>query len=468
MKSVLKPIFLLLVFAGLLSTTSCVKDNFDAPPAGGQDPDIEVTYTIAQFKALWTGSNYYVNDTSVVIMGTVVADDESGNFYKNLIIQDSTGGIALRLDASSLYTQYPVGRRVFIKCKGLWIGDYNGLIQLGATPDNAGDLAPIPSGLFDTYILKGSWGNTVTPKVVTISQLNGNPDLYQSTLIELDNVEFTPADAGQTYADAVNQLSVNRTVKDCGSGNMLVRTSGFASFAGKKTPTGNGSLVAIFSVFGADAQLLVREPADVVMDSVRCGGGVIGGDGIAGVASYYSGSDVTLPAGKIIEGIVISDKDNLNINNKNLVLQDSTGGIVVRFASAHSFALGQKVRVDVGGQTLTSYNGLIEVDGVPNANATATGTGSITPRVATFAQITANATAWESTLVQVTGVTITGSSTYAGSLIMNDGTASMTMFTLNSATFSGNSVPAGSVTVTGIVSDFNGVQMNIRDDSDVQ
>lgn len=460
---------MLLVFAGLVSITSCVKDNFDEPPTGGQDPNIEVTYTIAQLKALWTGSNVYISDSNVVIKGIVVADDKTGNFYKTLIIQDSTGGIALRLDGTSLYTQYPIGRKVFIKCRGLWLGDYNNLLQLGGAVDNAGDVVEIPSAMFDQYILKGTWGNTVVPTNVTIDQLNANTALYQNTLIQLNGVEFASSDAGQPYADPVNQQSVNRTVKNCSNDNILVRTSGFSSFAGKTTPSGNGHLIAVFSVFGSDAQLLIRDPeTDVKMDTTRCGGGVIGGSGIMGIRSYYSGSDVTLPANKFVEGIVISDKDNGNIDPKNCVIQDSTGGIIVRFQSAHSFTVGQRIRVDVSNQDLIEFNGLMEVDFVPNANATVLGSGSITPRQVTAADLNTNFEAWESTLVRIINASISGSGTYSGTNSISDGTGTVDLYTRSGASFSGSSLPAGTVSVTAIVSDFNGLQIMMRSSADVQ
>lgn len=463
MKKVFGFITLAVFFMGL---SSCLKENYDTPPTGGKDPDIQPNITIKDLKALYTGTAFQIT-TDYVFRAVVTADDKSGNFYKTIVVEDSTGGIALKLDGSSLYTEFPIGRRVFVKCKGLWMGDYNNLIQLGGYINADGDLDDIPSTLFDSHILKGVYGLPVVPKAVSISQLN---DSHQNTLIELNGVEFASADAGKPYADAVNKFSQNRTVKNCTGGNIIVRTSGYSSFAGQVTPSGNGKLLAIYTVFGTTPQLVLRDPSDLKMDSTRCGGGgVVTGNGIMGIRGLWTGSDVTVPSGKTIKGIVICDKDQANTDPKNLVIQDSTGGMVVRFTANHTYAAGDEVTVDLSGLTLTSFNGLIEVINTPAAAATKTGTGTITPRVATIAQVQANADAWESTLITINSATITGTgSTYSGTTTLNDGTGTLSHYTRTQATFASTTLPAGSKAFTGILGDFNGAQLSIRNLGDVQ
>jgi hypothetical protein len=148
--------------------------------------------------------------------------------------------------------------------KGLWIGDYAGVIQIGGYLNSDGDVDNIPSAVFDQHIFKGVYGLPVVPHVVSISQLN---ESYQNKLIELNGVEFQTSDAGKNYADGYNKVSVNRTLKDCNGGTVLVRTSGYASFANSPTATGNGKLLAIYSSYNGDAQLLIRSLDDVMLDS---------------------------------------------------------------------------------------------------------------------------------------------------------------------------------------------------------
>ncbi|HXH18077.1 MAG TPA: DUF5689 domain-containing protein, partial [Chitinophagales bacterium] len=380
-------------------------------------------------------------------------------------IQDATAGISIRIDQTDLYADYPVGRRVFVKCKNLWLGDYFNLVQLGGSLDDSDPQNPgvgtIPAALVSSYILKGKYNIPVTPLVLTIDQFD---NIYQNMLIRLNGVEFASSELGKTFADAVNQLSENRILLDCNYAQVILRSSGFASFADDTLPAGNGMITAIFSSFGDDFQLLIRNVTDIQFTNARCTG-----NGIRGIRELYAGNDITLDSGTIIKGIVISDKDNGNFDAKNLVVQDSTGGIVVRFVSAHGFSLNDKVEVDVSGQTLTDYNGLVEVLDVPNAHAAKTGTGTITPRTATITQIQANADNWESTLLKIAGVMLSGGGgQYSGTITITDATGTLDMYTRSGASFATNNYPTGTVTVTGVLGDFNGAQLNIRNIGDVE
>lgn len=453
------------ILTALFFLAGCVKENYDNPPVGGKDPDLVANVTLDTVKARYTGTPAQITEDWIVKV-LVVGDDKEGNLYQMLAVEDSTSGIAIKLDRSSLYTDYPVGRRLFIKLKGLWIGDYAGVIQIGGYLNSDGEVDNIPSVAFDRHIFKGVYGLPVVPHAVSISQLN---ESFQNRLIELNGVEFQNADAGKNYADGYNKVSVNRTLKDCNGGTIIVRTSGYASFANTPTATGNGKLLAIYSSYNGDAQLLIRSLNDVKLDTARCGGTIVGGNGLLGIRALYGGSDLTLPSGKIVEGVVISDGANGNIDPKNMVIQDSTGGIVIRFTATHSFVLGDKVRVDLSGLTLSDYNGLVQVINVPASAATKIGTGTITPRVATVAQIQTNSNAWESTLVTVQNATISGAgSTWSGTTQINDGTGIINHFTRGAASFSAVSLPSGNKNFTAIVSNFNGVQLNIRNTSDVQ
>lgn len=255
--------------------SSCIKNNYDAPPVNGFDPNLTPTHTIAQLKAMYTGARIELTD-SILIAGVIAADDKSGNFYKSLVVQDSTAGILIRLDQSGLSNSYMIGRKIYIKCKGLYLGAYNGLIQLGgaATVGSPTEVDPVPSTLIDKFIIKGSLNNPVTALTVTIAQLDNS---YQNRLIKLENVQFSPADTGFTYADGTLQLSKNATVQDCNGGTIILRNSGFATFANEIMPSKKGTLYAIYSVFGNTKQLYIRDPKDVQFSDARCNSGGPGG-----------------------------------------------------------------------------------------------------------------------------------------------------------------------------------------------
>lgn len=259
-----------ILIAGL-AVVSCNK-KFDEPPTF-IEPNITANTTLKALKARHVFGNFEQITEDIIVSGIVVADDKSGNFYKSIVIQDETGGITLRLEGTSLFTSYPVGRRLYIKMKGLYLGDYNRLLQIGGGIDDSDPtrpgLATIASNLFDTYIVKGSTGNTVTPKVVDFSKLTTDMfDTLQNTLIQLNNFEFLPSDTSSPYAPP--QQTINRTIRNCNGNTIDVRNSGYATFAGFSLPNGNGSIVAVYSLFGSARQLFIRDTNDVKFNGARC------------------------------------------------------------------------------------------------------------------------------------------------------------------------------------------------------
>jgi len=453
---------LMITLTAVFVLNSC-KKTFDQP-AGPSDPALTPTHTIKQFRALHTTSGALdVITTDIIISGVVVANDKSGNLYQELYIQDGSAGINVLLDANGLYNSYPVGRKIFIKCKGLCLSDYNRLPQLGIRAVVAGNpsIQAIASNLIEQYVTGGSLNNPVVPKLVTVAQLTTNmSDDNLGTLIQLNNYEFIAADTNKTYADTSSyRNSVNLTVKGCAGGtNIIIRSSGYANFAGISAPNGNGTLTAIYTLFGSTKQLIIRDTSDVQFNNFRCGQGPTTVINISDLRALYTGTLTAAPDGRRITGVVISDRSTNNENNQNLYLQQATGlaGIVVRFDSPHSFNLGDSLDVNVSLQELSEFNNLLQVNQVPLAYATRISTGKIiTPRNVTLAQLATNQEAWEATLVKTGPVALSGGTggTYSGNVIINDG-AAYTLRTSSAATFAGQTYPALATSVTGYVSQF--------------
>lgn len=271
MNKILKLTAVVMMVITAVTFTAC-KKNFDNPP-GAADPAIVANTSIKSLKALHTSAQAYDIITSdLTISGVVVADDKSGNLYKQLFIEDSTGGLQILLDANSLYGTYPVGRKIFIKCKDLCISDYNNTMQLGvkALVGGVPSLEGIPANLISKFVVGGSINNPVLPTVVTFTQLNSvyppsnqpwqHP--YIGRLIQLEDYAFT--NPNTSYSDtSAYKSTLNRDIKNC-SGNLLtVRNSAYATFAAQPLPQGRGSIAAIYSVFGSTKQLLLRNTDDV-------------------------------------------------------------------------------------------------------------------------------------------------------------------------------------------------------------
>lgn len=442
--------------------------KFDAPPSYTA-PSITPTLTIAQLKAKHSFGNTETISTNDIIEGTVIANDSSGNFYKQIIIEDSTGGIAVNIDDYNLYTSYPVGRNVFINLNGLILFDDARLIELGASKDVTGAVAPIASPTKDKYVIKGNYGTPVAPIQIDVAALN---DHCQNMLIQLNDFQFANADTSKIYADtSTSKSSINFKIQNCSGKTITLRTSGYASFAGINVPNGKGTITAIYSVFNTTPQLYIRDTSDVQFTGSRCDGSNGSGNPvqttIANIRNSYSGSDFKLGA-FIINGTVISDATNKNISSGSVVIQDATAGISIYLGGTISYNVGDSISINITGDTLQNYKGSLEINAY-GSSPTLIATGkTIVPRQLTIAQINSSISTIENTLVKIVNATASGSSTYSGNNTLTDASGNLVLYTQPSATFASNNLPTVASDWIGYVKSFNNSnEFQIRNTSDV-
>ncbi len=445
--------------------TSCVKKEYDDVATANIDPALTATHTIKQVQALATGATPVEITTDVIFSGIVVGDDASGNIYKQMVLQQDSSGIAVQVDVSNFNTDYPIGRRVFVKAKGLYIANDGGNYEIGIS--SAGIVGRIPAALLSQYLVKGKWGLSVTPKEYQI----GDPTIPTNTLVKFTNVEFAPGSYGVAYAATSGS---NLDIKNCAGDILTLYSSNYSTFALQRTPTGKGSITGVYTIYSGDGELQIRDLYDVDMNGVRCNGstGQITQMPIDSVRMLDpgAGNTVTAPTDRKIKGIVISNVATGMITARNIYIQDATAGIQVRFTSNNTFAVGTEIEINITDAEISTFSGVLQLNNVPNGNAFALGSGSITPRVATIADINANYDDWEGQLVKITGVTITGTTAnYSGTNTLTDATGSMDLFTSSFATFASTPYPTGTVSVTGILTEYNGTkEILIRDVTDVQ
>ena len=457
---------IVLMFTAVLFN-SCVDKDYDDLITANVDPALTITKSIKEIQSLATGSIPVQILTDEIIAGVVTGDDLSGNIYKKLILQQDSSGIAVQLDISNFNSEYPTGRRVFVKCKGLYIANNGGNFEIGVA--NGASVGRIPSGLAPKYLVKGMWGQYITPKAYQI-----NDNIPTNTLVTFNNVEFAAGDNGVAYAAT---SPANLTLEDCAliPHTVILYSSTYATFALSKTPVGKGSITGVYTVYNNAGELQIRDTNDVNMPQLRC-------DGSTGIPSLMQMDSIRLldpGAGNLAylpgdKKIIVTVTSNYSTNmltgaGKNIYVQDNTAGIQIRFSAAHSFAIGTKLEINVSGMELSTYSGVLQINNVPLGNATAIGSGSVTPRTATIADLIANYNTWESQVVKVDGVTITGSGIYSGSNTLSDGTNTIELYVTSGATFAATSYPTGTVSVTGILIEFNGTkEIIIRDVTDVQ
>lgn len=254
----------------LFFSAACLKQTAYAQPVSGNDTDSLIS--IKALRKLHAMGNFEPITKSMALEATIVANDEHDNLYKSISIQDSSGGILLNLDGSSLYQTYPVGTTIRVRLQNLFLTDYRRMLQLvGSVDTSSGQLLTtgIPAPLFSKYIKVVKENTNVVPMLVSFKNL---ADSLQGRLIKISNVEFAAADTNSTFADKKNKIGASRGLKFCSGGTIYLRTSGYADFAGISLPKNNGDIVGIYSVYNYEKQLLLRDTSDILFRSKRCTG----------------------------------------------------------------------------------------------------------------------------------------------------------------------------------------------------
>ena len=242
-----------------LSISSCLRD-YDAPPIAKPEYNGSANMTIAQLRQRYAGTQAdspVLIDVDFVIKAYVTGNDETGNIYKQVYIQDQTGAINIGVDQNSIYSALKVGQEIFMNLHGLSMVNYGGELQIGFTGTNANR---IPWEIFNEKIFLNGWPDkeNVAPATFKIADLK--PEMV-NMLIRLEKVYFVN---GGTNNFTSNNSTTNETLKD-GSGNSLdVRTSSYSTFAAEKLPSGAGTILGVLGRFNGSWQLTVRSMDDVI------------------------------------------------------------------------------------------------------------------------------------------------------------------------------------------------------------
>ena len=245
--------------------TSCVKQKFDLPPIYIPSVNFPSNAKIDTLLKLYGTHTDTVQITQdIVIKGIVTGNDKSGNIYKKIYIEDNTGGLDVEIDAYDLYTSFNVGQRVFIKCQGLYLGQYGSAMELGYLYQ--GGIGRIPATMMSTHIYPDSLPGK-EPVPATIDLATFNPDNYINRLVAIPSVRFP--DAGLPFV--TGGVTTSRNIGDAAgnpiilnSNNFILYTSNYANFSASLLPAGIGTLQGIFTVYNGKYEMLVRDLKDLV------------------------------------------------------------------------------------------------------------------------------------------------------------------------------------------------------------
>ena len=268
----IRNLILLLIIIGF---GDCVDNNETPPPeipfVSGTIVSIQQAKNLysAELAKVWTERIPLLINDDWSIKGIITASDKKdGNLYKEAYIQDAGGGLRLTFESTSgLY----MGDSVIINLKGLYLSDYGNFIQVGSTPykDDSGNFRLMGLNM-DECVKKISINNPTFPETVTISQIKSVS--YPGKLVMLNNIQFTDDEIGKPYADYMLDppASANRYLMDCNKNEIIVRSSGYASFASDTITDLNGSITGVVTIFNSDYQLVIRDFNEVQLTNERC------------------------------------------------------------------------------------------------------------------------------------------------------------------------------------------------------
>ncbi|SDG79106.1 DUF5689 domain-containing protein [Psychroflexus sediminis] len=277
------PAFFFLGLGMLLAFSSCVEDDdFSAPEFEQTPPEIEGNkVSLSVLKGILAQNDngpYTFEDTQDYVEAYVISSDESGNFFRELIVQDKpenpTYGIGVQVDKNPLFTKYDFGRKVYIRLEGLSVGKREGSEpRLGIV--NGIDIGRIPEALVEEVILR----DTIVAEIIPLQrQLSDLSFSEVNTYVELMDVQFSKIyfseNSSATYAAGTeDSFDGERILESCASAYKLIfSTSTFADFKTLSLPSGSGSVQGVLTrdFRGDFFTFYINSPEAVDMTGERC------------------------------------------------------------------------------------------------------------------------------------------------------------------------------------------------------
>ncbi len=277
----MKKISIFLTALTALLFASCMDSDHDTPDADYTGTTFELSNVMSiqdlkdKYRSTITSSSMKLIDEDIQVKGTVTGNDEGGNIYNEITLQDNSGAIVVAVSQSGLYGVFPVGAQVAINLKGLYIGGYGNQAEIGGVYTNARTGATGIGGM-DRFLWKGHWmvlskgkesDATALMEEFDYSQATNSDYLWknQGKLMRLSNVTFKNGNGKTVFSskqDAGTQTAVNRGFVGLNDNRLVMRTSTYARFAADTIPQGKTSVIGIFTVYRNTWQILARSRND--------------------------------------------------------------------------------------------------------------------------------------------------------------------------------------------------------------
>lgn len=282
--------FIALAFLAL-TLGSCMGDSYADPdltdkvpaaPYGNNSLREKNVISIAdlktQFATIINSDNGYKQiEKDMMIKAVVTGNDVSGNIYNQVSVQDASGAIIIAINGSGLSGYLPVGQEILVNLKGLYIGSYKKLPQIGGVNTKLSDgslgMGKIERAIWNEHFKILNPGeadaSTVVPEEFDLTKLTDAAYMEANVgkLMTLKKVKFASANGTNVWAPDDTNTSLElidaETGKRINKNNLVVRNSGYSKFANEVVPQGVFDITGIFTRFGNTWQIVLRSTDDL-------------------------------------------------------------------------------------------------------------------------------------------------------------------------------------------------------------
>lgn len=282
--------FIALAFLAL-TLGSCMGDGYADPdltekvpasPWGNNSLREKNVISIADLKTQFatiinSDNGYKLIEKDMMIKAVVTGNDVSGNIYNQVSVQDASGAIIIAINGSGLSGYLPVGQEILVNLKGLYIGSYKKLPQIGGVNTKLSDgslgMGKIERAIWNEHfkILNPGEANasTVVPEEFDLTKLTDAAymDANVGKLMTLKKVKFASANGTNVWAPDDTNTSLElidaETGKKISSSNLVVRNSGYSKFANEVVPQGVFDITGIFTRYNNTWQIVLRSTDDL-------------------------------------------------------------------------------------------------------------------------------------------------------------------------------------------------------------
>lgn len=275
--------FIIALLTSAFALTSCMDKDWEIPdnittqpPYGNNSLVAGTTTTIAELQSNYAsiikalGSKQITDD--LWLRCVVTGNDIGGNIYKQIALQDETGGIIVGINGTDQGAFMPVGQKLLIRLQDLYIGGYGEQAQIGTLYN--GSIGRMEVGEWKEHvriIMDGTEEAAAfgTMKVDTI-EFDASKTMAQQCgrVVHLTGVTIS-GDGTQIIAPddgTVTLISncVNRNISGGNAGTKCVlRTSPYADFKGIAIPKGPVELYGIATYYKGTWQIMARTESDL-------------------------------------------------------------------------------------------------------------------------------------------------------------------------------------------------------------